>query len=139
MTNKLFVTVKREPLLCFDKLILNRSFGVFAVNDALELVGEPEVMSEIYYLGNMSITENIVVSIEERKLAFSYESMHGEEHQGRYTIKDVDAIQLQQRLGVDNYRGIVEELKLRFGSHSGYEEFREMLLSNNIEFEEECE
>ncbi len=108
-------------------------------NDALELVGEPEVMSEIYYLGNMSITEHIVVSIEERKLAFSYESMRGEEHQGRYTIKDVDAIQLQLTLGVDNYRGIVEELKLRFGSHSGYEEFREMLLSNNIEFEEESE
>lgn len=105
-------------------------------DDACQLVGEPAVMCEIFTLFRQGYSEHTVLDINERVLRFSHERVA----EGKYTahhLDGIDAIAVEEALGVKRYADIVAALKERFGGPDGVVSLREFLSQQNIKYSEQ--
>lgn len=104
--------------------------------DAFTLCGEPEIECEISYHSNEETIEHSYISIEDRKIRLFYESYDraNEKTTEILVLDDIDAMAVEQALGVDSYAGIIDSLTLYFGASDGVARFAEFLRSKSIDF-----
>ena len=105
--------------------------------DAEVILGEPEVRTGLYYKEDESSAVSVMCEIEERILGFHYSSYthnDGTYHYDNRSASDVDAIAVQQALGVENYKGIIDKLKEAYGNPDGMELFRKFLDEHGIKY-----
>lgn len=106
--------------------------------DAFKLCGEAEIGREIFYSDNKEFAEHSYVSIEDRKMRFFFERYdYAKEISTEILeLEDIDAIAVEQALGVDSYAGIIDSLSVYFGASDGVARFAEFLRSKSIDFVE---
>lgn len=104
--------------------------------DAMTLLGEPSVFANLYNNYTDVDTTFIDVRIHERKLHLHYGfSENGKALDAIYRdIEDVNAIAVQQALGVENYNGIIDHLKAEYGNADGIDGFRKFLDEHHIAY-----
>lgn len=105
--------------------------------DAMKILGEPSVASQIYSNFTDEISEFVAVSINERKLDMHYNSSSRGDNSSKCEmrkVENVDAVALQQVLGVENYAGIIDHLSENYAVKNGVELFRQFLDEHHIEY-----
>ena len=100
---------------------------------AFELCGEMSRGGEIYY-SNTDVQEHSYLHIENRVLNFFYERWSDFECESCDNVSDVNAIEVQELLGVADYQGIFDVIKERYGDKEGVKRFAEFLKENNVSF-----
>lgn len=106
--------------------------------DALLLCGEGELQREIYYRDDEDFVEHTFVDIEDRlmRIFFEHYDYSGQKVVQAHILEDIDAVAVEQALGVDSYAGIADSLSVYFGSRDGVARFAEFLRSKSIDFVE---
>jgi hypothetical protein len=144
---QLFKAVDEKIRMIFssdDGGIMPFTVPLFAVElidikeEAFQLCGEADIERDIFNHSYEEIAERSFVGIDDRKMMFCYECFNYEK--GRTSeilvLDDIDAIAVEQALGVDSYAGIVDSLSVYFGERDGVARFAEFLRSKSIDFVE---
>jgi hypothetical protein len=104
---------------------------------AFDICGEPALDEEIF-APDGGIMEHSHLHIENRVLSFFYEKFVARDYEcilDEYVyIDDVDAIAVQNALGMSNNKGVLYEFIERFGDNDGVRNFKAFLIQNDIEF-----
>ena len=141
---ELFKTINNAVRSCFSNdFVLPNAMPAFAVEltaikqMAFDICGEPAISEEIY-APNGEISEHSYLHIENRVLSFFYEKIVETENncvlEESVYIDDVDAIAVQDALGMSNYKGILCAIRESFGNRDGVLCFEEFLKENQIDF-----
>lgn len=128
-----------DPILCTQ--------GPYAIEmteldeDIFKIIGEKSVSEEIYREpepDNINARRmHTVLRIEEKNLSFSMEDViwcqapFGDYEQ----IYCVNAIEVEQAMGVSGYSGVIERLKTDFEGIDGVRKFKKWLEANSIKFQ----
>lgn len=112
--------------------------------DVFKIIGEESVSEEIYRKDSPENTEvatpksrHTVLNIEEKTLSFFMEDITDDIYilGDREYIDNVNAIEVENAMGVSNYKGIIERIKTDFGGRDGVREFKKWLEDNSIKFQ----
>lgn len=101
---------------------------------AQTILGEKSVSGDFWFVDHDDVLEHNYVHIHERVLDVFYQRMRGEENHVE-TIDNVDAVAVEEMLGVDSYEGIVNWLESNCADSEGVKRFGEMLKVNNIKYD----
>ena len=102
--------------------------------DALELCGERGINIELSYECDDCKVSHTILSIHDRVLKLFYELWDKGDCLHSIDVDKVDAIAVEQALGVDNYQGIAAALKENFTGAEGVDKFTALLNEKGIPF-----
>lgn len=111
--------------------------------DVFNIIGEESVSEEIYrkdYSENTEVStpkcRHTILNIEEKTLSFFMKDITCDIYflGDREYIDNVNAIEVENAMGVSNYKGIIERIKTDFGGRDGVREFKKWLEDNSIKF-----
>lgn len=101
---------------------------------AFDLCGEVAMCDEIFY-SDANVPEHTILNIEDRVLGFFYERWEDGEAAELVNVYNVDAMAVEELLGVTDYKGIFEVVRERFGDKDGVERFADFLKESNLSFD----
>lgn len=105
--------------------------------DAEIVLGEPSVGEVLYSKYEEKFTSVTSVEIDERVLSFVSSTMTmagGDSNICNRIVSDINAIAVQNVLGVENYAGIIAHLKENYGTEDGFDLFKKFLDDSCIEY-----
>lgn len=100
--------------------------------DAMSILGPLPEGEFIYQRFGPPLQEATFLHIENRQLSFTYNNSEFKSH----IIEDVDAIALQNTLGVESYKEIVDYFFEKFGGKDGVKIFKTFLDTNGTAYSE---
>lgn len=100
--------------------------------DVFKIIGEERVSEEIYNEADGFNGKHTYLNIKEKILAFyTFYTSCGDYEE----VDNVNAIEVENAMGVSNYKGIIERIKTDFGGRDGVREFKKWLEDNSIKFQ----
>ena len=100
---------------------------------AEEICGEPEVGCGVFYASDGIVMEQSFISIKDRELMFCYQKTDSEDLYISSSVSNVDAIAVQEALGVTSYKELIEVVQQRFGDRDGVDNFIKFITEQGIE------